>query len=375
MLSTAMLTILGPGQAATEPRSLEGNRQWDALPAPGDAQGRETLASAAQVLEGWRLHFAGVTLDGERLQVLARTPEEEPLVRAVREALGRPVDLQDMLLWLDDLAHDGARVAPHREIWLPSGRARRHGVLIHPDDVFGGEPRRYGGTTVPLSEPEEPEDLVPAEDGDPLGPRWSARFANPGTEEARLEALEAAGARDFAARLRELFDQLRAQGAEVYLTATVRHRERGYLMYGAFRLSRAAGAREVKRRVAELERLNRSWGLEIPIRWRHPDGWRATVAAAREMADAYDVVFATRAGARESSHYDGRAADFAALDLPRRLTLTGPRGGPERTFDLSDPHEPRDLNLTPALVDWIERHFALDKLRGDYPHWSDARAR
>ena len=46
--------------------------------------------------------------------------------------------------------------------------------------------------------------------------------------------------------------------------------------------------------------------------------------------------------------------------------------GEERTFDLSDPEQPRDLSLTPELIDWIEEHFQLVKLRADYPHWDDA---
>ena len=43
------------------------------------------------------------------------------------------------------------------------------------------------------------------------------------------------------------------------------------------------------------------------------------------------------------------------------------------TLDLSDAEQPRDLSLTPELIDWVEEHFGLEKLEADYPHWNDAR--
>jgi hypothetical protein len=187
-----------------------------------------------------------------------------------------------------------------------------------------------------------------------------------------MEALAAQNP-GFAARLNHLLDQLRAQGAIVYVEATVRPRARGYLIYGAYLLRRAGSARAVRRRAEELDVLNDQWGLGVPIRWRHPGGWRATRDRARAMASAFGVDYASRAGARRSKHYDGRAIDVWAVGLPRRLALRGP-DGVEATFDLSGEDEPRDLSLSPAVVDWIEVHYALKKLRRDYPHWEDAGA-
>ena len=69
-------------------------------------------------------------------------------------------------------------------------------------------------------------------------------------------------------------------------------------------------------------------------------------------------------------HYDGVAADFVVVNLPRRLTLQAPNGH-SRTFDLSGGQQSRDLNLTPVLIDWIEINFQFGKLRRDYPHWRD----
>ena len=62
-------------------------------------------------------------------------------------------------------------------------------------------------------------------------------------------------------------------------------------------------------------------------------GSRLIDGAARKMAEAYNVVYATRAGAQRSNHYDGFAVDCSAVNLPRTLTLRAPDGS-ERTFDL-----------------------------------------
>ena len=66
------------------------------------------------------------------------------------------------------------------------------------------------------------------------------------------------------------------------------------------------------------------------------------------------------------------AVDLVAVGLPRVLVLEGP-SGERRRFDLSRPDEPLDLSLSPELIDWIERHFGLEKVASDYPHWNDAR--
>lgn len=372
LIGIALMALCAAAVAAAEGRWIETNRQWDRLTPPAEAGPRATLAEAARALGDRTLRLAGVEIDGVRLAMLAGTPRDEPLLRAVRENIGRAVDLTDFLLMLDDIVVAGEKGLLTRKLYLPSGRVRGAGVLLHPDDVFGEEPRRYGSRSLAVHRPKVPEELEPAADGAPLGPRWTARYRNPANREARLAALEVAGAGGFARRIRILLDQLEDQGAEVYVSSTVRSRERGYLIYGAFILSRAADKREVDQRVARLDRLNREWGLDVPIQWRHPEGWRATVQAAKAMAGAYNVVYATQKGARYSNHYGGNAADFAAMALPRRLTLRAPGGGERRTFDLSAPDQPRDLNLTPKLINWIEAHFEFNKLRSDYPHWTDA---
>lgn len=353
---------------ATEPTDvpLPANRTWDVLK---EADLRDKLGSAATKLGDWEIDLAGVPIDGKTLAPLAAG--SLPLTQQVREALGRPVDVEDLLYLLDDvlLAEDrrGERFHIH------SGRARSHGILLHPDDIFKNRPRRYGRRSslpVDVPEPQPPVDQ-PAEDGSPPSPEWTARYRNPEDRAQMLLSLaEERPESDFAARIEDLLVQLEAAGAEVYLASASRHPERGYLMWGAFVLAKADSKAAVDATIDKLDARNREWGLNIPISWSHPDGWEATVEGARRMADSYDVVYATERGARSSNHYGGTAVDLIAIDLPRRVTLTAPDGA-TRSFLLTDPDEARDLSLTPRMIEWLELHWGLSKLKSDYPHWND----
>ena len=223
-----------PGES---PRVLLPDRRFDVIPAPVDPKNlAPSLGFAGLRLGNWSIQLAGVQFDGPRLEALAQAPGPDPLEVRVREAFGRPVDLQDFVFFLDDLLRDGPLGLRGAEVWVTSGRARRAGILLHPDDIFKGRPRRYGDHgPIPLDPPQPQVDLAPARDGDLLGSAWAMRYQNPSQEEQALSAL--AGIRvgaSFASRIRGLIDQLRAQGAQVYLNSTVRSRERGYLMWGAF---------------------------------------------------------------------------------------------------------------------------------------------
>lgn len=351
---------------------IQADRSWQVLTPSDDP--RDVVRQAGEQLGDWTIDLAGVAIDGPWLLELAETPEDEPFLRALREKSGRAVDQEDFLWFLDDVLRAGQEGRRGEPFSVPSGRARAAGILLHPDDVFRARPRRYGATaTLAVDRPPPQATFPPAQDGDPLGPEWTMRYLNPANRAEHYAALAEERPRSgFASRVASLLAQFEEHGAQTYLASSVRRRERGYLMWGAFILSRAKSQAEVNQLVARLEERNRSWGLHIPITWRHPDGWQATVEAARRMADAYDVVYATENGARYSNHYGGKAVDFVAIDLPREITLRAPDGAVE-TFDLSNPEEPRDLSLTPRLIDWVEAHFGMRKLESDYPHWSDAR--
>ena len=362
----ALCTAAGP---ALPPGLMATDRQWQVLTATdGD---RAKLRQAADRLGAGRLNLAGKWIDGALLRAVVGN--DEPLTRAVREAFERPVDVQDFLLFADDLLRSDRDLAA-KPAYLPAGRARAVGVLLHPNDVFRrNRPRRYAetSTVVSLELPVAQLGLKPPPDGAVVGPDWAARYKQPETERGRLRALAKANP-TLAKRVELLMDQLKAQGAMVFVESTVRRRERGYLLYGSFVLSRSEDEKSVLDHIAKLEQYNKEWGLNVPIKWMHPDGWRATVEAARSLAETFGVVYATPRGAKSSDHYDGSAVDLFVVNLPRYLTLVAPNGA-QYSADLSDPSESRDLSLTPRLIEWIESRFALRKLRRDYPHWTDAR--
>ncbi|HUU01388.1 MAG TPA: hypothetical protein VM425_08125 [Myxococcota bacterium] len=360
-------------QAAEHP-SIPTNRRLEVVkPKKGSWGVRQQIEQAGKLLGEWTIVVAGSEIDGPRLVALARRNPEEPFVRLVREELRIPVDLADFVYFLDDILAAGKRGLQGKLVWVLPGRARSAGVLVHPDDVFRRKrPRRYGKRHKRLSidKPSPQHEIQPAADGNLLGPGWVTRYKNPVGDEAKLAALRKVNA-DLAGRVASLLDQLRKQGCEVGLYTTVRNRRRGYLIYGSYLLSKQETSSRVRRTVRRLARLNKKWGLRVPIRWRHPDGLKATREAARLMAEAYPVTYATAYGAHKSRHYDGEAVDFSAVGLPRSLKIEAP-DGMNKTFDLSDPNQTRDVNLTPELISWIERHFKMEKLKFDYPHWNDA---
>ncbi|MEZ4271753.1 MAG: hypothetical protein R3C68_10075 [Myxococcota bacterium] len=330
------------------------------------------LRIAANELGDWPIHFAGVRVDAKRLQEIADAAPTEPILRVLRENMRRPVDLEDFLLFLDDVLAAGKSGLRDQDVWVSSGRARSAGILIHPSDIWG-RPRRYARKhrVINIDKPKRRVELPPAQEGDPLGPYWTALYRSPTEEGAMLAALEAdSPSGTFASRIEELLTQLRSQGADAYLNASVRHRERGYLMWGAFYLSRAANLQQLEKRLQKVTALNAAWNLNVPIQWRHPQGEMMTLEAARRMSDAYDVVYATQRSAQRSRHYDAMAVDLSAVGLPRELTLHAP-DGETATFDLGAYDHTRDLNLSPTVIAWIEEHFQMSKLKSDYPHWED----
>lgn len=362
----------GPETPPPEPPPpIDADRQWQVLTPTDDR--RVMLREAGQKMGEWRIDLAGQAVDGPWLTALAETEETEPLLRAARERLGQALDLEDFLLFVDDVLRAGEAGRRGEPFSVGSGRARSLGLFVHPDEVFRGRPRVYPHKTNEVAVDASPpqDSFEPAPDGALLGPEWTMRYRNP-TDEAQMYATLAEKRPDagFASRVASLVKQIELQGGTVYLTSFIRYRERGYLMWGAHALRSCKGASCVTRTIRQLETA-KSWA-PVDITWRHPNGWAATQEAARRMADAFDVVYATRRGARYSNHYDGLAADFVALRLPRRLELWAPDGA-QAVFDLSDPDEPRDLSLTPLVIDWVEDHFGFSKLRSDYPHWDDAR--
>lgn len=338
----------------------------------GDLPAQLEQASAC-LADGPSILLAELEIDAAVLRRLAAAVREDHPTRALREGIGRAVDPEDFVRLLDDACRQKDRDDLPGRLVLPPGRARAAGVLLHPKEVFGDAVIRYGEGegALPVDMPLDYRTLDRPADGDPIGPRWAARYLEPESDEGKLERLAVENP-SFAKRIRHLTAQLRAQGAFVQIESAVRRRERGLLLYASFAMSRAHDEADLARRVARIEKLDAAWGLHVPIGWRRPGPWTETVEAARQLADTYGVVYATVRGARRSRHYGGRAVDLVAVALPRRLVLTAP-DGTEGSFDLSDPEHTRDLSLAPELIAWVERHYDVRKLKRDYPHWDDAR--
>ncbi|HRX17195.1 MAG TPA: hypothetical protein P5123_12835 [Spirochaetota bacterium] len=348
------------------------NRKFDILTSATKGNYRLVLGEAAGYLKDYKFYFAGTSIDSGRLRAIVGSSSEDNLTTVIRDNIKQPVDTYDFLLFLDDLIYHyrGGKLR-NKRVWITSGRARRAGILLHPDDVFENRPRNYGenSKTLDIDRPKRPDNLRPANDGDLLGANWSARYKNASTSQKRLIELERKNP-DFTKRTRLLLNQLEKQGALVAVHSAYRKRERGYLMWGAFLLSRSKSKKETERIISELEKVNLNNKLNVRIVWMDPKGWQQTVKRAKEMADAYDVVYATKHGALKSDHYDSKAVDITATGLPARLKLVSP-SGVKKIFDLSGENQSRDLNLTPEIIDWVEKNFYFKKLRSDYPHWSD----
>ncbi len=347
------------------------DRRWEVLRRPTQGDLREAYRRAGAALGEWTISLGGSALDGPTLLRLVDSAPDEPFPRVLREALGLPIDPLDLLYFLDDVLVAGEAGRRGEPFYVTSGRARTNGVLVHPDDVFFDKPRVYPKVEwLGVDEPLPQESFTPAADGDLLGPGWTMRYRNPTEREELFRTLaEKRPEATFSTRVAALVVQLEQQGARVHLASFLRYPERGYLMWGAHLIRMAEGEKEVLAAVKKLDAANEEWA-HVAVVWTSPDGWRATQEAARRMADAFDVAYATEHGARHSNHYDGTAVDFSAVALPRTLELVAP-DGERRTFDLSGADQPRDLSLTPEVVRWVEEHFRFDKLEDDHPHWDD----
>jgi hypothetical protein len=368
-LST-LLFSLELGALPKDIESIKTDRNWNALPGPNL---HKALDRAIDLLGRRTIILAGARIDGKTLSDIQKRSQGADLTRAFREHLRIPIDPEDFLFFLDDLFLAPANVFLGRPIDLSPDRLRAAGILLHPDGVFRARPRKYGENRdrILVKTPVLRKDKRPPPAGAYLGPRWTNLYQEARSAEDRLWALYRKNP-DFATRMRSLIKQLRAQGVQLSVESTVRDRRRGFLIYGAFMLSRSRSQSKVNFLLSRLPRLQKSWALDLAINWSHPDGWKRTIHEARKMADAFSVTYATENGARRSDHYDGRAIDLYAVGLPRTLRLKSPKGQTKR-FDLYAATQSRDLNLTPELVEWIEKHFELRKLRKDYPHWRDAR--
>ena len=353
------------------------NSNWEVAPQYKNTKdGRlNQLGELTHRLGQEKIVLAGSKITKGLLEKIYVEGTSRPLTQVTREQIKRPINLIGFLKLLDDIVvakETGVPLPP--KIHLSSRRARKMGVLMAPREIFRGIPVVYPNgyasldlsphIATPSNETTEPKDSPY------LGAGWTQKYPQPRGEKQKMKALEKLTDDDFHRRVESLINQLRKQQVKVYLGATVRSQERGYLIWGSYLLSTAQSRIEYRKAVRKLTRYKKRWKLKIPIRWYHPRGWETSRDLALEMVETYQTAFATRAAAEKSKHYEGRAIDMTTFHLPRKLLLESPCGVLGH-FDLSASHQTRDLNLTPEVIDWIEKHFGMKKLRSDYPHWED----
>jgi hypothetical protein len=180
---------------------------------------------------------------------------------------------------------------------------------------------------------------------EPSGPRWCERFPTSRSLDDLAEPFRTGCQRFIAA--------LRGAGATVSIAATVRPRERAYLMHWSWQIARNhVDPREVPAMPG------------VDIAWVHVDAAGvpdlvASRGAARTMVERYSMIALP---ALESRHTQRRAIDMSirwagALTIGTSdgstETITGPANG-----------------SNPALHQ-VGRGYGVVKLVTDPPHWSD----
>ena len=171
------------------------------------------------------------------------------------------------------------------------------------------------------------------------GKPWTARFPT----SRRIEDLEPS----FRRQIDAFVAALREAGATVRISATLRPRERAYLMHWAWRISEEDFPPEDVPAMPGVD-----------IEWSHPAA-QASRAAARAMVGTYSLV---RVADLDSRHCEGRAIDMT-ISWRGKLRIAAPDGSRHTIAG-----RPRD-GTHPGLIE-VGRLYGAIKLQGDAPHWS-----
>jgi hypothetical protein len=203
-----------------------------------------------------------------------------------------------------------------------------------------------------MTRPGSPQDASEAHeqpqrhDDELSGTQWVPRFP---TSRSVTDLVE-----PFRTDVERFISALRNAGAGVEISATLRPRERAYLMHYAYAIARE-----------HLDPAHVPPSPGVNIRWLHtnPQGQpdlNASRVAAEQMVQSYGIVHRP---ALESQHVRGLAIDMNIYWLNnlvivngagRRITITGtPRNGAGN----SDLHD-------------VGASYGVYKLRSDPPHWS-----
>ncbi|MBF7997621.1 hypothetical protein [Rahnella laticis] len=147
----------------------------------------------------------------------------------------------------------------------------------------------------------------------------------------------------FRTSIQNFINAIQSAGGSISIAATYRPEERAYLMHYCWKIGHEGMNPS---QVPAKEGVN--------IDWTHRGNQQAAIAAAREMASAYQIVYAP---AITSRHTQRRAID---------MTITGVRG---KTILKSGGQEIRVGNN--ADLHAVGASYGVHKLISDPPHWSD----
>ena len=186
---------------------------------------------------------------------------------------------------------------------------------------------------------------------EPSGRAWIARFPT--------SASVADCAQPFRDNLTAFLAALAAAGASVNIAATLRPKQRAYLMHWCWSIVKQ---KTDPRSIAPLD--------GVAIAWAHVDAQGnfdpiASVAAAEDMVEAYGMQGLSVAPALASNHISGTAVDMA-ISWPGTLTINKRDGTPMQIASLPRSGMNPDLKTVGAT-------YGVIKFVGgasDMPHWS-----
>jgi hypothetical protein len=158
-----------------------------------------------------------------------------------------------------------------------------------------------------------------------------------------LDDLEA----DFQKKAKAFIDALEAAGATVQINATLRPKERAFLMHWCYHV--AKGLKSPKS-VPTMD--------GVDINWDHGDDAKSRKAA-QQMMDAYDIAFEP---ALASRHTEGKAVD---MDISWSGTLKIKKAD-DTEVSIGIPRNGAD-NET---LHGVGKSYGVQKLKKDAPHWS-----
>jgi hypothetical protein len=171
------------------------------------------------------------------------------------------------------------------------------------------------------------------------GPKWVDRFPT----SRSLDDLEP----DFQKKAKAFIDALEAAGAIVRISATLRSKERAFLMHWCY---------QVAMQLVSPKKVPKMDGVDI--NWDHGDDAKSR-SAAQQMMDAYDIVHEPALGSR---HTEGKAIDMK-ITWQGTLKIKKADGS---EVSIGAPH----IGADNRTLHEVGKSYGVIKLTSDKPHWS-----